>query len=136
MGQRFSRAGNGEAAATSADFLVSNAPGTKNPSSVVVNMMRSQLEVVNPTEFMLTEININGEPLDTTLKFDPRSNHFVMISSVEDYAGDGRPDGPPTLTGVGDIALCGPGTEATARLLDQIAGTIVTTGDNAYEKGE
>ena len=74
--------------------------------------------------------------LDTTLKFDPRSNHLVMISSVEDYAGDGRPDGPPTLTGAGDIAHCGPGTEATGRLLDQIEGTIVTTWDNAYEKGE
>ena len=39
MGQRFSRKANGETAATSADFLVSNAPGTKNPSSVVVNLM-------------------------------------------------------------------------------------------------
>ena len=79
---------------------------------------------------------MNGEPLDTTLKFDPRSNHFVMISSVEDYAGDGPPDGPPALTGAGDIAQCGPGTEATARLLDQIEGTILTTEDNAYEKGK
>ena len=54
MGQRFSRATNGEAAATSVDFLVSNAPGTKNHSAVVVNVISAQLEVVNPTEFILT----------------------------------------------------------------------------------
>lgn len=39
MGQRFSRAANGQAAATSVDFLVSNASGTENHSSVVVNLM-------------------------------------------------------------------------------------------------
>ena len=59
-----------------------------------------------------------------------------MISFAEDYAGDGLPDGPPTPPEAGDIAQCGPGTEATARLLDQIEGTIFTTGDNACEKGK
>jgi hypothetical protein len=40
------------------------------------------------------------------------------------------------LVGAGDIASCdSPGDEATARLLDGIAGTVFTTGDNVYEHG-
>ena len=127
---------NGETATTSVDFLVSNAPGMENPTSVVVNVMSAQFDAMSPTEIMLTGVNINGQPFDTVLKFDPSSNHFVMTSFVEDYDGDGLPDDPPTLIGAGDIAQCGPGTEATARLLDQIEGTIFTTGDNAYDKGK
>jgi acid phosphatase type 7 len=42
----------------------------------------------------------------------------------------------PVLVGAGDIADCGPsGDEATANLLDGIAGTIFTAGDNAYSDG-
>ena len=41
-----------------------------------------------------------------------------------------------TLVGAGDIANCGiaggSGAVATARLLDQIPGTIFTLGDHAY----
>jgi len=38
--------------------------------------------------------------------------------------------------GAGDIGLCGStGPEATARLLDNIAGTVFTAGDNAYAQG-
>lgn len=41
-----------------------------------------------------------------------------------------------TLVGAGDIASCGSsGDEATARLLDDIPGTVFTAGDNAYEDG-
>jgi len=40
------------------------------------------------------------------------------------------------LVGAGDIARCGgPGAEATAKLLDDISGTVFTTGDNAYMSG-
>ena len=40
------------------------------------------------------------------------------------------------LVGAGDIAECDqPGSEATARLLDTIDGSIFTTGDNAYFHG-
>lgn len=48
---------------------------------------------------------------------------------------------PPPVTsevfvGAGDIAVCGSaGTEATARLLDGIGGTVFTAGDNAYLQG-
>jgi len=40
------------------------------------------------------------------------------------------------LIGAGDIALCGSAaTEATARLLDGLSGTVITVGDNAYPSG-
>ena len=43
---------------------------------------------------------------------------------------------PATLVGTGDIATCpGTGDEATADLIDDIDGTIFTTGDNAYPDG-
>ncbi len=46
------------------------------------------------------------------------------------------PSGDPVLVGAGDIASCQlDDDEATARLLDGIAGTVFTAGDNAYENG-
>jgi hypothetical protein len=40
------------------------------------------------------------------------------------------------LVGAGDISTCSNnGDEATAKLIDGIAGTVYTTGDNAYESG-
>ena len=46
------------------------------------------------------------------------------------------PTGDPVLVGAGDIGDCGEdGDEATAKLLDGIAGTVFTLGDNAYNNG-
>ena len=47
------------------------------------------------------------------------------------------PTAPPVvLVGAGDIASCdSSGDEATADLLDGIAGTVFTAGDNAYDRG-
>jgi Calcineurin-like phosphoesterase len=43
---------------------------------------------------------------------------------------------PAVLVGAGDIASCSSaGDEATAKLVDQIPGTVFTVGDNAYDKG-
>jgi len=43
---------------------------------------------------------------------------------------------PPVVASAGDIADCaGEGDEATADLLKDIGGTIITLGDNAYENG-
>ena len=39
------------------------------------------------------------------------------------------------LVGAGDIAASGGAAEATARLLDDIPGTVFTAGDNAYPDG-
>lgn len=47
-----------------------------------------------------------------------------------------QPERPAVLAGAGDIASCdSSGDEATAELLDRIAGTVFTTGDNAYDSG-
>ena len=39
------------------------------------------------------------------------------------------------LVGAGDIAACDVNSEATARLLDSIGGTVFTLGDHAYPRG-
>jgi hypothetical protein len=46
------------------------------------------------------------------------------------------PSDDPVIVGAGDIASCSStGDEATANLLDNIAGTVITLGDNAYSSG-
>ena len=46
------------------------------------------------------------------------------------------PSNDPVLVGAGDIAKCTvTGDEATAALLDNIAGTVFTLGDNVYDAG-
>jgi hypothetical protein len=62
----------------------------------------------------------------------------VFSSLVVGWLGDGeaRAAVDPVLVGAGDIARCSStGDEATARLLDDIPGTVVTLGDNAYDGG-
>jgi len=39
------------------------------------------------------------------------------------------------FVGAGDIGTCDPNSEATARLLDSIGGTVFTLGDHAYPTG-
>jgi hypothetical protein len=54
---------------------------------------------------------------------------------------DPRPESPPpaggaeVFVGAGDIATCEMNSEATARLLDSIGGTVFTLGDHAYPRG-
>jgi len=44
--------------------------------------------------------------------------------------------GDPVVLAAGDIASCASGgDEATATLLDSLAGTVITLGDNVYENG-
>lgn len=51
-------------------------------------------------------------------------------------AGPAGPEGDPVLVGAGDIASCStPGAETTARLLDGVAGTVFTAGDNVQGSG-
>ncbi|RLK61671.1 DUF7594 domain-containing protein [Actinokineospora cianjurensis] len=46
-----------------------------------------------------------------------------------------QPSGDPVLVGAGDISNSGSGDTATAALLDNIPGTVYTTGDNVYNDG-
>jgi acid phosphatase type 7 len=85
---------------------------------------------------------------------DPTSNHGIIIADAAN--GDGfnfysresdissqRPrltltpyTGDPILVGAAKIGNCrGQGDEATAQLLDGMAGTVFTAGDNAYPDG-
>jgi hypothetical protein len=51
-------------------------------------------------------------------------------------SGNSLAEPPPVLVGAGDIADCGyEEDEATAKLLDNIAGTVFTLGDNVYQDG-
>jgi hypothetical protein len=65
-------------------------------------------------------------------------NRPALTSSAVDDRDTLMPmqNGAPVLAGAGDIASCsGAGDEATANLLDGIAGTVFTTGDNVYPDG-
>ena len=42
---------------------------------------------------------------------------------------------PQVFVGAGDISMCDPNAEATARLVDGIGGTVFTLGDHAYFQG-
>jgi calcineurin-like phosphoesterase family protein len=56
----------------------------------------------------------------------PQPQHTVPIITGE----------TAVLLAAGDIGLCGStGTQATARLLDGLPGTVITVGDNAYPSG-
>src|SRR5262245_45471863 len=58
-------------------------------------------------------------------------------STAFNFPGTFPPGGAvESLVGAGDIALCGSkATEATARLLDSLPGTVFAAGDNAYPNG-
>src|ERR1700721_289785 len=63
----------------------------------------------------------------------------VVLSTVaaQSTRAQKNSDADPILVGAGDIADCADlsGAEATAKLLDEIPGTVFTAGDNAYEGG-
>ena len=62
--------------------------------------------------------------------------HNLASSSAETPAGAPEAPAGAVLVGAGDIARCSSqGSEDTAQLLDDIPGTVFTTGDNAYESG-
>jgi len=61
---------------------------------------------------------------------------IVLIGGAVFPIGSPAQSGPAFLVGAGDIADCERGRgEATAKLLDGIAGTVFTAGDHAYPKG-
>ena len=61
---------------------------------------------------------------------------MALVVFVAKFRAGGEPGEEAVLVGAGDIARCdGEGDEATARLLDNIPGTVFTLGDNAYQRG-
>ncbi len=62
----------------------------------------------------------------------PAILHAIFGSTPDDTP----PETPSTLVVAGDIASCDVDhDEATAKLLDGLAGTVATLGDNAYDSG-
>ena len=70
----------------------------------------------------------------SSLASTPASTAFLTPTSVPTSTSTPEPD--PVLVGSGDIARCRTDSdEVTANLLDNIPGTIFTTGDNVYPDG-
>lgn len=77
----------------------------------------------------------------STFTATPRPTHTSSVAPSRTPTGAPTPPGTPdatavVLVGAGDIAGCNSnGDEATAALLDNIGGTVITLGDNTYPLG-
>jgi hypothetical protein len=81
--------------------------------------------------FVLSQPSTDGANYASKEYTDATKRPQLLLST-------GAPTDPTTsatLVGAGDIARSGGAQEATAKLLDNIPGTVFTTGDNVYESG-
>jgi hypothetical protein len=89
----------------------------------------------------LTRAAVAGVAAFNNLSIDRNANGYRLVASAPGLSnGTSSTFNVTTVTsvlvGAGDIADCGTsGDEATANLLDNIAGTVFTAGDNAYNDG-
>jgi hypothetical protein len=89
----------------------------------------------------LTQAAVAGVAVFNDLSIDQSGNGKRLVASAAGLSPDTSSTFNVTvvtnvLVGAGDIAECGTtGDEATANLLDNIAGTVFTAGDNAYNDG-
>jgi len=77
-------------------------------------------------------------PCLLALGCDHSSNSTSIAPRAAAEASSPKPEGPSyVLVGAGDIASCKSpqGAAATAKLIEQIPGTVFAAGDLAYEKG-
>jgi acid phosphatase type 7 len=99
-------------------------PGTAVPSDVPTKLPAPTTEMTmtnTPTVFIANTATSNPTNTPTV---------FALPTDTPTSNGD------PVLVGAGDISSCsGSGDEATAKLIDGIAGVVFTAGDNAYESG-
>jgi len=85
-----------------------------------------------------TSAEVTGVAPGTATITATETNSGKRGSSTVTVTGSPPPSGDPVLVGAGDIADCGStvtGDDATAALLDGIAGTVANFGDNAYPNG-
>ena len=100
-------------------------PGSSPPSGAVASPSASAATSPSPSAAPSSSAS-PGPSGSPGASASPGSSGATPSGSVAD----------PVLVGAGDIADCGTdGDEATAALLDGIAGTVFTAGDNAYERG-
>src|SRR6187401_2134785 len=100
-------------------------PGSSPPSGAVASPSASA--ATRPSQSAAPSSSASPRPSGSPGgSASPGSSGATPSGSVAD----------PVLVGAGDIADCGTdGDESTAALLDGIAGSIFTAGDNAYERG-
>ncbi|ANZ38858.1 alkaline phosphatase [Lentzea guizhouensis] len=67
--------------------------------------------------------------------YDSRESGATTAPRLVITTGSTQPGNDPVFVGAGDIADSGSGDSATAALLDNIQGTVWTTGDNVYPDG-
>ncbi|AMY08278.1 Alkaline phosphatase precursor [Luteitalea pratensis] len=91
-------------------------------------MRQQRLTTLAAAIVLVLTATLNGgcdKPSSTQTAVSPTAPSFPGASISE-----------AVLVGAGDISMCGqPGAEATAKLLDDIPGTVFASGDNAYMKG-
>lgn len=95
----------------------------------MIGLVRQQrLTTLAAAIVLVLTATLNGgcdKPSSTQTAVSPTAPSFPGASISE-----------AVLVGAGDISMCGqPGAEATAKLLDDIPGTVFASGDNAYMKG-
>jgi hypothetical protein len=102
---------------------------------------------VDPTNTILADPHLDANDrllpdspaLDAGLAFFMGDSEIVLDLQLHEYSGSAPDLGAyetTVLVGAGDIARCSRDEdEETAKLLDNIAGTVFTLGDNAYPDG-
>jgi hypothetical protein len=82
----------------------------------------------------LTETTPTGTAFGSTPS--PVKTSTAATTATKTAVNTPAPSGDPVLVGAGDISSCSQNNdEATAKLLDNIPGTVFTAGDNAYPDG-
>ncbi len=109
------------------------APGTTN---VAANSNASPQITITPTETTAIPPSTH-EPSATPQPATPVATADTLTRTPSPTSVQTLPAAStdPVLLAAGDIGQCGMKAEATARLLDNLPGTIITLGDNAYPNG-
>ncbi|ONI80453.1 alkaline phosphatase [Saccharothrix sp. ALI-22-I] len=84
--------------------------------------------------FGVTSSNSDGSDYDSR-ETGATAPQLVVTTGTTPTTTTTPPSGDPVLVGAGDISNSGSGDSATAALLDNIPGTVFTTGDNVYNDG-
>ncbi|HSL44908.1 MAG TPA: DNRLRE domain-containing protein [Anaerolineales bacterium] len=114
---------------------IDNKDGIRSETWVEYNVT-SQVTENGTYAFMLVADSTDGIAFSSLEGDNPPELVITLgeIASIEPAAT--LPPGAEVLVGAGDIAACEDDQdEMTAQLLDNIDGTVFTTGDNVYSKG-
>ncbi|GAA0207815.1 hypothetical protein GCM10010492_01750 [Saccharothrix mutabilis subsp. mutabilis] len=83
----------------------------------------------------VTSASSDGADYDSRESGSTTAPQLVVTTGTTTTTTTTPPSGDPVLVGAGDISNSGSGDSATAALLDNIPGTVFTTGDNVYNDG-